>query len=77
MSRTKKTTPFYIVFKNDLNHHLRESWCKAKQYEIWKEYQEDMIFDAPYYEILEYFDTRKEALNYVRKLKNEKINKRI
>lgn len=71
MARSKKTTPFYIVFKNDLNHPLRESWSTAKQYEIWKEYHEDMIFDAPYYEILEYFDTRKEAQAYIRSLNNE------
>jgi hypothetical protein len=59
--------PFYIVFKHDLKHPLRESWNKRKnQYEIWKEYDQTMIWDAPYYEVLGYFDTKKEAQAFVK-----------
>ena len=39
MARSKKTTPFYIVFKNDLNHpYFKNSTRKIPQYEIWKEF---------------------------------------
>lgn len=69
---------YYIVFKNKLDHPLLSfKYTKRKkppQYEIWKEYHEDMIFDAPTYEILEYFDTRKEAQSYVRNIKTGGLN---
>jgi len=66
---------YYIVFKNKLNHpYFKNSKRKIPQYEIWKEYHNDQIFDAPIYEILEYFDTRKEAQSYVRSLKNDISN---
>lgn len=63
---------YYIVFKNKLDHpYFKNSIRKIPQYEIWKEYDETHIFDAPIYEILEYFDTRKNAQAYVRCLNNE------
>ena len=64
---------YYIVFKNDLNHpYFKNSTRKIPQYEIWKEFDENMIFDSPIYEILKYFDTRKEAQAFVRSLKKKK-----
>ena len=64
---------YYIVFKNDLNHpYFKNSIRKIPQYEIWKEFDETHIFNSPTYEILEYFDTRKKAQEFVRSLKKRR-----
>ena len=72
MARAKKVKPHFIVFFHDLKHPLRESWnTRTTPYEIWKEYHDDIIFDAPYYSILGYFDTRQEAKQFVQQHKEE------
>ena len=59
-------TPFFIVFKHDLNHPAN-SWRKNRSpFEIWKEHDESFTHDSPTYEIMGYFDTRKEAQAFVR-----------
>ena len=61
-----KVPYFYIVFKHDLKHP-ENSWRKNHSpFEIWKEYNDTHIFDSPIYEIMGYFDTRKEAQAFVK-----------
>ena len=70
MARAQKVKPHFIVFYHDLKHPLREPWnTRTTPYEIWKEYHDDIIFDAPYYSILGYFDTRQEAKQFVQQHK--------
>ena len=70
MARAQKIKPHFIVFYHDLKHPLREPWnTRTTPYEIWKEYHDDIIFDAPYYSILGYFDTRQEAKQFVQQHK--------
>ena len=71
MARAQKVKPHFIVFYHDLKHPLREPWnTRTTPYEIWKEYHDDIIFDAPYYSILGYFDTRQEAMTALYKAIN-------
>lgn len=64
--RAKKIKPFFIVFYHDLKHPLREPWNTRKSsYEIWKEYDDTLIWDAPYYKVLGYFDTKKQAKEFI------------
>tara|TARA_R110000822_G_C15238698_1_gene486104 strand:+ start:345 stop:566 length:222 start_codon:yes stop_codon:yes gene_type:complete len=70
--RAKKIKPFFIVFYHDLKHPLREAWDTSKsRYEIWKEYDHTMIWDAPYYKVLGYFDDKQEAKQFVQQHKRE------
>ena len=63
-----------FVFYHDLKHPLREPWnTRTTPYEIWKEYHDDIIFDAPYYSILGYFDTRQEAKQFVQQHKLQEV----
>ena len=74
MARSQKVKPHFIVFYHDLKHPLREPWnTRTTPYEIWKEYHDDMIFDAPYYRILGYFDTRQEAKQFVQQHKLQEV----
>ena len=59
-------TSFFIVFKHDLNHPANE-WRKNRSpFEIWKEYDESFKHDSPTYEIMGYFDTKKDAQKFVK-----------
>ena len=59
-------TPFYIVFKHDLKHP-ENSWRKNRSpFEIWKEYDETFKHDSAGYEIMGYFNTRKEAQDFIK-----------
>jgi len=66
--RAKKIKPFFIVFYHDLKHPIHETaWYTNKnRYEIWKEYDDTLIWDAPYYKVLGYFDTKKQARQFIR-----------
>lgn len=54
--------PFWIVFKYKDGH-----------FEIWKEYDDTKIWDAPNYEIVDYFPKYKEAQTCVKASKEEKL----
>ena len=65
--RAKKIKPFFIVFYHDLKHPIHETtWYTNKnRYEIWKEYDDTLIWDAPYYSVLGYFDDKKQAKEFI------------
>ena len=58
-----KCKPHFIVFK-----HNNMSLLGAR-YEIWKDYDDTHIWDAPTYEVIDYFDSYKDAQACVRKCK--------
>ena len=80
----KKIKAFYIVFKHDFKHPhwiktLREYKAKKikkpSQYEIWREFDATIIWNSPIYKVLDYFDTKEEAKNFVklqRSINNER-----
>ena len=77
----KKIKPFYIVFKHDFNHPhwinlLRKYKAKKikrpSQYEIYKEFDDTIIWDSPTYQVLDYFDTREDAQDFVKLQKEQK-----
>ena len=54
--RENDMTPFYILFRhNKPGEDVRFS--------IWKEYDDTKIWDSPILEVVEYYNTRKEAQN--------------
>ena len=60
--------PFYILFKHNEQN-------KKTRFSIWKEYDDTKIWDSPALEVIEYYNTRKEAqtgLNNLRKWLNRK-----
>ena len=57
--------PFYIVFKWYPNSP------KQSYIEIAKEWDETHIWDSPLYEVLGYFDSRKDAKEFITNLKSE------
>tara|TARA_R100000664_G_scaffold11634_1_gene18864 strand:- start:733 stop:939 length:207 start_codon:yes stop_codon:yes gene_type:complete len=59
-------TPFYIVFKHDLKHPENKWRINRSPFEIWKEYDETFKHDSAGYEIMGYFDTRKEAQDFIK-----------
>ena len=62
-----KLKPYYIVLKYNLNHKGCE-WRRGKNpYQIVKEYDQDFLYDSPIYEVIAYFDTKKEASNFINK----------
>lgn len=61
--RAKKIKPFFIVFYHDLKHPNKA------RYEIWKEYDHTLIWDAPHYKVLGYFDDKQEAKQFVQQHK--------
>ena len=62
-----KPSCFYIVIKFLASHPYNN--LKKDKFEVWKEYDESHIYDSPIYEIMDYFDTRKEALTYCKHCK--------
>ena len=59
-------TSFYIVFKHDLKLPENKWRVNRSPFEIWKEYDETFKHDSAGYEIMGYFDTRKEAQDFVK-----------
>lgn len=71
----KKIKPFFIVFKNDFSHpywieklmlYKAKKIKKPSRFQIWKEFDDTMIWDSPIYEVLDYFDNREDAKNFVK-----------
>ena len=58
--------PFFIVFKHDLKHP-QNSWRKNRSpFEILKEHDDSFKHDSVTYEIMGYFDTKKDAQAFVK-----------
>jgi hypothetical protein len=55
--------PFWIVFKHN-----------DGRFEIWKEYDNTHVWDAPTYEVVGYFDNRNDAVACVKKCKTNNLN---
>ena len=47
-----------------------ENRYRTSLYEIWKEYDEDFLFDSILYEVIEFFDSLVEAREHKRRLLN-------
>jgi hypothetical protein len=65
---TMKIKPYYILLKWNMKHP--ENRYRTNLYEIWKEYDEDFLFDSILYEVIEFFDSLSEAREHKRRLLN-------
>ena len=54
-----KIKPYYILLKWNMKHP--ENRYRTNLYEIWKEYDEDFLFDSILYEVIDFFDSLKDA----------------
>jgi len=54
-----KVKPYYILLKWNMKHP--ENRYRTSLYEIWKEYDEDFLFDSILYEVIDFFDSLKDA----------------
>ena len=54
-----KIKPYYILLKWNMKHP--ENRNRTNLYEIWKEYDEDFLFDSILYEVIDFFDSLKDA----------------
>ena len=54
-----KIKPYYILLKWNMTHP--ENRYRTNLYEIWKEYDEDFLFDSILYEVIDFFDSLKDA----------------
>ena len=54
-----KVKPYYILLKWNMKHP--ENRNRTSLYEIWKEYDEDFLFDSILYEVIDFFDSLKDA----------------
>ena len=68
MLSSMKIKPYYILLKWNMKHP--ENRYRTKLYEIWKEYDEDFLFDSILYEVIEFFDSLSEAREHKRRLLN-------
>ncbi len=51
-----KCVPYFVVVR----------FIKDGKYKIWKDYSENHVWGSPIYEVLAYFNTHKEARNFVK-----------
>ena len=54
-----KIKPYYILLKWNMKHP--ENRYRTNLYEIRKEYDEDVLFDSILYEVIDFFDSLKDA----------------
>ena len=66
--RTMKIKPYYILLKWNMKHP--ENRNRTNLYEIWKEYDEDFLFDSILYEVIDFFDSLKDARQRMNELKS-------
>ena len=60
--------PYYILLKWNMKHP--ENRNRTNLYEIWKEYDEDFLFDSILYEVIDFFDSLKDARQRMNELKS-------
>lgn len=65
---SRKIKPYYILLKWNMKHP--ENMYRTNLYEIWKEYDEDFLFDSILYEVIKFFDSLTEAREHKRRLLN-------
>ena len=63
-----KIKPYYILLKWNMKH--TENRNRTNLYEIWKEYDEDFLFDSILYEVIDFFDSLKDARQRMNELKS-------
>ena len=63
-----KIKPYYILLKWNMKHP--ENRNRTNLYEIWKEYDEDFLFDSILYEVIDFFDSLKDARQRMNELKS-------
>ena len=63
-----KVKPYYILLKWNMKHPANK--YRTSQYDIWKEYWDDYVFDSILYEVIDFFDSLKDARQRMRELKN-------
>ena len=63
-----KIKPYYVLLKWDMKHPANK--YRTNQYDIWKEYWDDYVFDSILYEVIDFFDSLKDARQRMRELKN-------
>ena len=63
-----KVKPYYVLLKWDMKHPANK--YRTSQYDIWKEYWDDYVFDSILYEVIDFFDSLKDARERMRELKN-------
>ena len=54
-----KIKPYYILLKWNMKHP--ENRNRTNLYEIWKDYDEGHLFDSILYEVIDFFDSLKDA----------------
>ncbi len=55
---------YFTLLKFNKNHPQNKN--KKNLFEIWESYDDQIIWGSPLYEIIEYFDTRKQAQNFLK-----------
>ena len=63
-----KVKPYYILLKWNMKHP--ENRNRTNLYEIWKEYDEAFLFDSILYEVIDFFDSLKDARQRMNELKS-------
>jgi len=63
-----KIKPYYVLLKWRINHP--ENKNRSSLYDIWQEYDEEFIYDSILYDVIDSFDTHKEAVEHKRRLLN-------
>ena len=63
-----KVKPYYVLLKYNMKHP--ENKNRTSQYDIWKEYWDDYLFDSILYEVIDFFDSLKDARQRMRELKS-------
>ena len=63
-----KIKPYYILLKWNMKHP--ENRNRTNLYEIWKEYDEDFLFYSILYEVIDFFDSLKDARQRMNELKS-------
>ena len=66
--RIMKIKPYYVLLKYNMKHP--ENKYRPSQYDIWKEYWDDYLFDSILYEVIDFFDSLKDARQRMRELKS-------
>jgi len=65
---TMKVKPYYVLLKYNMKHP--ENKYRTSQYDIWKEYWDDYLFDSILYEVIDFFDSLKDARQRMKELKS-------
>ena len=63
-----KIKPYYILLRWNMKHP--ENRNRTSLYEIWKEYDDDFLFDSILYEVIDFFDSLKDARQRMNELKS-------